>query len=418
MQKTFLSYRFRLIPKQSHCALFSSYAGCRRYVWNRALELQDARFAGGDKWLNFAALCKELTTWRNDPSKAWLKESPCQVQQQAIRDLCESYKRFFNKIADKPKFKKKGRCRESFRFSKSDRFEIDQLNNRVKFPKVGWIRYRNSRPIVGKPRNITVSRRCGYWYMSVLVEQISPDPTHPHTESAIGIDVGVKQFAVTDVGDAIPPLNARQRIQRRLAGLQRVLARKMTFSGKWKRIRRKIANLRSKEVNRRHNYLHQLSHAISKSHAIVCVEALQVKNLTASAKGSVDKPGVQVAQKSGLNRVILDQGWSEFRRQLRYKLHRKGGRLVEVTPAYTSQACSRCGYSDRDNRPSRSVFCCQSCRHTEHADVNAAKNILAAGLAALMPSEGQPVTGTTPMIRKVRQSKGATRTIGSEVLNS
>ena len=115
---------------------------------------------------------------------------------------------------------------------------------------------------------------------------------------------------------------------------------------------------------------------------MIAIEGLQVKAMSASARGTADKPGQRVRQKAGLNRVILDQGWAEFRRQLDYKLAAVGGELIAVNPAYTSQTCNACGHCNAGNRQRQSVFACGVCGHTDHADTNAAKNILAAGLAA------------------------------------
>ena len=133
---------------------------------------------------------------------------------------------------------------------------------------------------------------------------------------------------------------------------------------------------------------------MSKNHAMIVIEDLKVKQLSASAKGNEACPGVNVRAKSGLNRAILDQGWFEARRQLTYKQQWLGGQLVVVNPRYTSQRCSRCGHTCRENRQSQSQFQCQECDYRDNADVNAAKNILAAGHAVLACGEGALVTST------------------------
>ncbi len=131
----------------------------------------------------------------------------------------------------------------------------------------------------------------------------------------------------------------------------------------------------------RKNFLHKLTTHIAKNHGVVVIEDLRVKNMTRSAKGTIRSPGKNVAQKRGLNRAILRQGWGEMEQMLAYKLDRNGGTLVKVSPAYTSQMCGQCGVVDRRSRTSQAVFACAACGHMAHADINAARNILAAGLA-------------------------------------
>lgn len=127
--------------------------------------------------------------------------------------------------------------------------------------------------------------------------------------------------------------------------------------------------------------LHKVSTTISKSHAVVAMEGLKIKNMSASAKGTREQPGRNVRQKAGLNKSILDQGWYEFRRQLEYKQLWRGGEVRVVAPQHTSQRCSSCRYVSPDNRRSQSLFVCVACGHRENADINAAKNILAVGRA-------------------------------------
>ena len=131
------------------------------------------------------------------------------------------------------------------------------------------------------------------------------------------------------------------------------------------------------------DFLHKLSTRESKNHARVYVERLNIRGMSASARGNVEEPGRNVRAKAGLNKSILDQGWYEFRRQLGYKLEWSGGQLVEVDARYSSQKCSHCGYTDKDNRKSQSVFECLICGHEQHADVNAARNILTVGQTGL-----------------------------------
>ena len=176
---------------------------------------------------------------------------------------------------------------------------------------------------------------------------------------------------------------------------QRQLSRKVKFSNNWQKQKRKIQRLHSCIANIRRDYLHKVTTAVSKNHAMIVIEDLKVSNMSKSAAGSVSQPGRNVRAKSGLNRSILDQGWYEMRRQLEYKQLWRGGQVLAVPPAYTSQRCACCGHTAKENRLSQSKFRCQACGYTANADVNGARNILAAGHAVLacgeMVQSGRPL---------------------------
>ncbi|EME9941558.1 transposase, partial [Escherichia coli] len=171
------------------------------------------------------------------------------------------------------------------------------------------------------------------------------------------------------------------------ARLQRQLSRRVKFSNNWQKQKRKIQRLHSRIANIRRDYLHKVTTTVSKNHAMIVIEDLKVSNMSKSAAGTVSQPGRNVRAKSGLNRSILDQGWYEMRRQLEYKQLWRGGQVLAVPPAYTSQRCACCGHTAKENRLSQSKFRCQVCGYTANADVNGARNILAAGHAVLACGE-------------------------------
>ncbi|EPC5754974.1 RNA-guided endonuclease InsQ/TnpB family protein, partial [Klebsiella pneumoniae] len=171
--------------------------------------------------------------------------------------------------------------------------------------------------------------------------------------------------------------------QSRLARLQRQLARKVKFSANWKKQKARTPRLHSHIASIRRDYLHKVTTTVSKNHAMIVIEDLKVSSMSKSAAGTVDEPGRNVAAKSGLNRAILDQGWYEMRRQLEYKQRWRGGEVQTVNPAYTSQKCSCCGHTAKKNRQSQAVFVCVACGYEANADINGARNILAAGHAVL-----------------------------------
>ncbi len=180
------------------------FAGACRFVYNKALALQKERFEGGEEKLGYAGLCKLLTEWRNSAETAWLAESPVHPLQQALKDLERAYANFFAKRADFPRFKKKGQA-DSFRYPDPKQIKLDQVDSRIFLPKLGWLRYRNSREVLGTVRNVTVSQSCGKWFVSIQVEQEVGQPIP--RGGAVGIDMGIARFAVLSDGTFFAPVN-------------------------------------------------------------------------------------------------------------------------------------------------------------------------------------------------------------------
>ena len=375
------AYKFQLKANLSQTRQMRRFAGACRFVFNQALALQKANYEAGNKKLSYADLCAELLTLKL--SNPWLGESPSQTLQQSLKDLERSYTNFFAKRADFPRFKKKG-LSSSFRFPQG--CKLDQANNRIFLPKLGWIHYRNSREVLGEVKNVTVSHSCGHWYISVQTEREVSDAKHPST-SAIGVDMGIAQFATLSNGHVFAAVNSFKQKQKQLARYQRAFSRKVKFSQNWKKQKSKIGRLHQTIANIRKDYLHKTTTIISQNHAMIVIEDLQVKNMSKSASGNLNKPGRHVKAKSGLNRSILDQGWFEFRRQIEYKQVWRGGNVLAVPPQYTSQRCSCCGTVSKENRQSQAKFACIACGYQANADVNAAMNILAAGHAVLACGE-------------------------------
>ena len=375
------SYKFQLKTNLSQARQMRSFAGACRFVFNQALALQKAKYEAGNKKLSYADLCAELLTLKS--SNPWLGESPSQTLQQSLKDLERSYTNFFAKRADFPRFKKKG-LSSSFRFPQG--CKLDQANNRIFLPKLGWMHYRNSREALGEVKNVTVSHSCGHWYISIQTEREVSDVIHPST-SAIGVDMGIAQFATLSDGHFFAAVNSFKQKQKQLARYQRAFSRKVKFSQNWKKQKSKIGRLHQTIANIRKDYLHKTTTIISQNHAMIVIEDLQVKNMSKSASGNLNKPGRHVKAKSGLNRSILDQGWFEFRRQIEYKQVWRGGDVLAVPPQYTSQRCSCCGTVSKENRQSQAKFACIACGYQANADVNAAMNILAAGHAVLACGE-------------------------------
>ena len=336
-----------------------------------------------------ALLCKCLTEWRNSPETPWLADTPAQVLQQALKDLERAYTHVFAKRADFPRFKKKGRSRDSFRYPDPKQIKLDQANSRLFLPKLGWLRYRKSRDVLGTVKNITVSQSGGKWSVSIQTECEAEIPLHQG--GAVGIDMGIVRFATLSDGGVFEPLSSFKRQEQALAKAQRAMSRKTKFGKNWKKAKAKVQRIHTKIANARRDYLHKTTTAISKNHAMVCIEDLQVRNMSASASGTVAAPGTGVRAKSGLNKAILDQGWFEFRRQLDYKTAWNGGHLIAVPPQNTSRTCPCCGHVAKENRQTQARFACVECGFEENADLVGAINVLRAGHARLACGDTSPV---------------------------
>ncbi len=366
-------YKYRLKTNRSTGAQFIRFAGACRFVWNKLLSINEHRYVAGVPRLSYAQACELLAWWKQSEEYGWLSQVHSQVLQQCLKDLDRAYANCFAGRTAPPQYRKKF-LSDSFRYPQG--FKLD--GRMVYLPMVGWVEFWESRPLDGTIKNVTVSRQGRHWFVAFQVELELPDPVHPAT-AAVGIDLGIATFAATSDGDLHPPLNAYRRVEKKKARMQRRLAGMVKYSCNWKKQQRRIAQLDIRIAHCRHDFLHKLSTETSKNHAVIVIEDLQVQNMSRSAKGTVDEPGEQVAQKAGLNKAILDQGWGMFRRMLEYKQVWQGGEMIAVNPRYTSQMCPECGHVAKANRVQQALFSCVACGYTYHADVVAAKNILALG---------------------------------------
>ena len=381
-------FKFRLDASDAQSARLRVMCGHPRFLWNKALEQCDKALEAGEYVPRYNTMAKWITEWKNQPKTEFLKEAYTDNLQQKLKDLDAAWQRYFKKVdgAQRPQFKKKGKSRDSIRFvnfAKYCRIE----NRRVKLPGgLGWMRFRKSREIVGTIKNCTVGFEGGHWFISFQSEREIEQPEHPST-SMVGVDVGVARFLTLSDGSVIEPVGAFAANQKKLARAQRELSRKVTFSNNWQKQKARVNRLNKHIANIRRDFLHKASDQISKNHAMVVIEDLKVGNMSRSAKGDADSPGVNVKAKSGLNRSILDQGWYEFRRQLEYKEAFRGGGVLAVPPHHTSQSCPQCQHVSPDNRKTQARFQCVQCGFTEHADRVGAINIKARGHSVLACGE-------------------------------
>ncbi len=359
------AFKYELLPNGQQERQMRRFAGSCRFVYNKALALQKERHEQGQKKLGYAGLCQLLTAWRHSADTAWLADAPVHPLQQALQDLERAYSHFFAQRAGFPKFKKKGRS-DSFRYPDPKQIQLDQANSRICLPKLGWVRYRNSREVLGTVKNVTVSKHAGKWFVSIQTER---EVNWPIPQGgAVGMDMGIARLATLSDGTFYAPLNSFKRHEARLRKAQQALSRKVKFSNNWKKAKARLQRIHSQMANARRDFLHKVSTAICKSQAIVCIEDLRVRNMSKLAAGTADAPGKNVRAKSALNKAILDQGWYEFRCMLEYKLAWKGGRLIVVPPQNPSRTCPCCGHVSSDNRQTQAWFECVACGYENNAD--------------------------------------------------
>jgi putative transposase len=258
-------------------------------------------------------------------------------------------------------------------------WKLDDSAHRLYLQGVGHVKANLHRPLRGVAKTLTVRRRRRHLEVTVFCSGV-PKNEWPETGRSVGIDLGVGVLAATS--DGVLRVNPRHRKQlsARLAASQRERSRHRRGSCRYKEASARIARLKEKEANRRKDALHQLSRSLVDDDDLIVHERLKVSNMSRSARGTVDNPGVKVRAKSALNDAISDSGWARLIAMINYKAQGAGRRVIAVNPAYTSQRCPSCDHVAKDNRHEQR-FNCVNCGFTEHADVNAARNILRAGLA-------------------------------------
>ncbi|KKK96673.1 hypothetical protein LCGC14_2660410, partial [marine sediment metagenome] len=385
------AFKFKLKPTPEQAQLMARFAGCRRYAWNLALEEQNRRKASDtEKMLWYEELTDLLPKWKKTKKHSFLKNAHSQILQQALKDLKLAIDGAFDPqqpLKQWPKWKKKHKSVESFRYPQG--FDID--NRRVFLPKIGWVGFFKSRNIEGTPKNITVKQHGSDWFVSIQTKLVLRDENGKETKpppheknTVVGLDMGVVRFLTYSDGKFEEPLDSFRKAEANLAKVQRELSRKQKFSNNWKKQKGKVNRAYKKIAYCRYDYLQKLSTVISKTHAIVCVENLDIDNMTESASGTVENPGKNVARKSGLNKSILDQGWGMFGGMLKYKSVWLGGQLIPVPPAWTSQTCPECEYCSEENRKTQAEFICQRCGYENNADHVGAINVERAGHARIV----------------------------------
>jgi putative transposase len=388
--------RFRAELTEAQAGLAEQTADACRAVWNTGLEQRrEYRRRGG--WMNYSQQAHELAEAKKE--HVWLTEAPSHCLQQALRDLDEACRRHGT---FKVRWRSSRGWAPSFRFPEGSKIEVEKLNrrkSRVKLPKLGWVKFRASRCLDGEPiRSATLSREGKHWFVSFLVDDgIATPAEHASPGTAVGVDRGVAVAVATSAGDLFDREFSTPGEQRRALQLQRKLSRAAKGSANRNKTRQALGKVRARERRRRQDFCIKTAHRLAQNNALVVLEKLPVRTMTRRAKPVADpaQPGQYLpnggSAKSGLNRAILSKGWYRFEASLKSVSRYSGTQVVKVPAAFTSQRCSACGHVDPKSRESQAVFRCTHCsRPAEHADVNAAKNILAAGLLAVSACGDDP----------------------------
>ncbi len=373
--------RFRVEFTAEQAEYADRIASVCRAVWNTGLE-QRREYRRRSGWMNYREQAGELAEAKAE--HRWLAEVPGHCLQQTLMDLdkaCRAHGTF------RVRWRSGRRWRPSFRFPEGNKMVVKQLNGRharVKLPKLGWVRFRLSRPLDDVVlRSATLTRDGRHWFVSFLVDDGLQTPeVHTAPTAAVGVDRGVVTALATSDGELFDRQFLTAGEQVRVVRLQRKLSRAARRGRNRDKVRSALAEIREREARRRLDFCAQTAHRLAAANAVVVLENLKTKQMTRSAKGTLEQPGTNVRAKSGLNRAILAKGWHQFALALSSAARYSGTRVVAVPAAFTSQRCSACGHLDPKSRESQAVFRCTSCQHGPvHADVNAAKNILAVGLA-------------------------------------
>jgi putative transposase len=393
--------RFRLYPSAAQEVLLLVQCAHARYVWNLGLEqrLMWRRWQGPTPGFN--AQAAQLTAAR--AAEPWLAAGSQTVQQQALRDLDQGWRNFFAGTHRRPTWRKAGQ-HEGFRIVGSQALRVRQDNrarSSVLVPKIGWVSFKRSRALDDWKSYRITRDRAGRWHIAFAAV---PEPIPaPGTGEVVGVDRGVTVAVALSTGELTSPKGLRPKEAERLLRLQRRLARASRGSNRRRKVKTLIGRLKAREADRRKDWVEKTTTDLARRFDVIRVENLNVKGMTRSARGTVQKPGRNVAQKAGLNRGILKSGWGLLVTRLEQKAP---WRVEKVSAAYTSQTCHACKHIASQSRKNQARFCCVACGHQGNADVNAARNIAAGhavtargGLGVLaLPVKREPQHARPPKV--------------------
>lgn len=359
------SFKYRLNPTKSQIVQMEKTFGSCRYIYNWALDLKIKVYQESKKSLSAVDLCKKLTLLKQKEDHFWLKEVSSESLQQSIRCLDSAFTKFFREHTGFPKFKSKHRDKPTFKNINS--VKIDFENSKIKIPILGWVNFYKNRSFEGKIGTVTVSKSIGKYYVSILIEDGNSLPEkNPITPStSVGIDVGLKDFAVLSNGQVFQNPKYLEKSSKRLACLQRRLSRKKKGSNRYKKAKLTVAICHERIRNRRQDFLHKVSKRIISENQTVIIEDLNVEGMLKNhclAKG------------------ISSVAWNTFFRMLQYKSEWNGVNLIRIGRFEPSSKMCSCGYIYKDLKLSDRIWICPNCGSKNDRDLLAANNIKRFGL--------------------------------------
>ena len=359
------AYKYKISPNDEQKALLNNFFGCVRFIYNWGLNRRTSAYKQDGKKVGYNELAKELTILKQTDGFSWLNESPSESLQQSLRNLDNAFTSFFRKNGKYPKFKSKKHSKDSAKFINSVYFDFE--NWKVKLPKLGWIQLCKNRTFdknICKQGTCTVSRdHCGTYWCVITVDDLQPKPTKTKLDkdNAVGIDLGIKNYATLSDGTKFNNPKHFEQMQRKLAHLQRAFSRKKKGSKNYEKNRIKVAKCYRSITNQRNDFLHKLSTHLVKNYDTICLEDLNVKGMK---------------QNHYLAKAIQGAAWGELVRQLDYKSEWYGKNILFIGRFEpSSKLCHKCGYINKNLKLSDREWLCPVCGERLDRDVNAAINI-------------------------------------------